>query len=154
MRAFSSFKPSSPTTEKALTPTFLDPVIRALKRRRLDKGTVLFRSGERPDDGLYFVESGVLKAIYQFHDHSDESLSATIAESMVAGTLAGELSALSGEPRNATVVVSSEEAVVWQMTKSDLEELQSGEESGEVGRVFVGLVLKCTLSPFFARGGR
>src|SRR5260221_14544948 len=61
-------------------------------------------------------------------------------ESMVAGTLAGELSALAEAPRNATVTVEHGPAVLWKMSGANLEKLQI--EEPELARVFIQLVLK------------
>ena len=58
---------------------------------------------------------------------------------MVPGTLAGELSALAGLPRNATVIV--EQAVVlWYLDGEALGQLQA--EYPELARTFTTLVLK------------
>jgi sulfate permease, SulP family len=70
-----------------------------------------------------------------------------IEESMVPGTLAGELTALSGLPRNATVVVERE-AVLWKLTSEGLKELE--ERESKVAREFTRLVLKGEFwFPFF-----
>jgi hypothetical protein len=58
---------------------------------------------------------------------------------MTAGTLAGELSALSGTPRNATVV-AERVSVVWKMSAESYERLER--EQGAVAKAFVTLVLK------------
>jgi SulP family sulfate permease len=58
---------------------------------------------------------------------------------MTAGTLAGELSALSGTPRNATVV-AERASFVWKLSSENFERLER--EQGEVARAFVRLVLK------------
>ncbi|QRW10246.1 sulfate anion transporter [Ceratobasidium sp. AG-Ba] len=102
-------------------------------RVELQAGEVLWRQGDSPD-GLYVIESGVLQANYDFAAHS-----APVQESMTAGTLAGELSALSGTPRNATVV-AERHSVVWKMSAESFEKLE--QEQGEVAKAFVTLVLK------------
>ncbi|ELU36900.1 cyclic nucleotide-binding domain-containing protein [Rhizoctonia solani AG-1 IA] len=86
-------------------------------RVELQAGDVLWRQGDQPD-GLYVIESGVLQANYDFAAHS-----APVQESMTAGTLAGELSALSGSPRNATVV-AERASVVWKLSTNDFERLE------------------------------
>ena len=58
---------------------------------------------------------------------------------MVAGTLAGELSALSDSTRNATVVVE-QSAVLWKLSSKNIRQLQLDEP--ELARTFVQLVLK------------
>jgi len=58
---------------------------------------------------------------------------------MVAGTLAGELSALSDSTRNATVTVE-QPAVVWKLSSENIRRLQLDEP--ELARTFIQLVLK------------
>ena len=105
------------------------------------QGRVLWAQGAAPD-GLYIVEAGVLRASYRFAEHVPP-----IEESMVPGTLAGELSALSGLARNATVVVERA-AVLWKLSAENLRRLDA--EQPELARTFTKLVLKCALCLFFA----
>ncbi|KDQ07140.1 hypothetical protein BOTBODRAFT_180967 [Botryobasidium botryosum FD-172 SS1] len=94
---------------------------------------VLFRQGE-DSNALYVVESGVLRAVYSFADHIPP-----INESMVAGTLIGELSALSGTSRNATVF-AERQSVLWKLTLDELVRMET--EYPETARIFMRLVLK------------
>ncbi len=110
------------------------PLLQHLQRVFVIEGTVLWQQGDTPDDGLYVVESGVLRAVYKFADRSD-----LLEESMVGGTLAGELSALANLPRNATVSVEKD-AVLWRLSVDSLDRLQV--EHPELARTFVHLVLK------------
>jgi len=80
------------------------------------------------------IESGVLRAMYEFADHTPLT-----EECMVPGTLAGELSALSDLPRNATVVVERQ-AVLWRLTMERLRHLEA--EHPLLARTFTQLVLK------------
>ena len=109
------------------------------------RGDVLWNQGD-PSDGLYFIESGVLRASYRFANQAQ-----LFEESMVGGTLAGELSALSDSPRNATVVVEHS-AVLWKLPNDCLLKMQ--QERPELARVFMQLVLKGRLLIFllFSRG--
>ncbi|KZT04035.1 uncharacterized protein LAESUDRAFT_658528 [Laetiporus sulphureus 93-53] len=109
------------------------PLMVYLQRISLPEGTVLWYQGDDPD-GLYLVESGVLRAVYRFNEHT-----APTEESMVPGTIAGELSALSGLPRNATCVVERQ-AVLWKLSVEDLHRLEV--EHPELAREFTRLVLK------------
>ena len=97
-------------------------------------GHVLWQQDDEPD-GLYIIEAGILRAIYHFSDPAR-----SIEESMVPGTLAGELSALSGLPRNATTVVE-QPAVVWRLSMDAMRRMEK--EEPELAREFLGLVLKC-----------
>ena len=58
---------------------------------------------------------------------------------MVSGTLAGEMSALSGLPRNATVVVERS-AVVWRLSSTSMRQLER--DHPHLAQAFVRLVLK------------
>ena len=104
-----------------------------LARVSVSEGVVLWKQND-PSDGLYIIESGILRAIYKFSDHTP-----IIEESMVPGTLAGELSALSGLPRNATVVVESQ-AVLWKLSIQNLRKLE--EDDPVLARTFMLVVLK------------
>ncbi|KAG8757885.1 hypothetical protein FRC11_004198 [Ceratobasidium sp. 423] len=108
-------------------------------RVELQAGEILWRQGDQPD-GLYVIESGVLQANYDFAAHS-----APVQESMTAGTLAGELSALAGSPRNATVV-AERASVVWKLSTRDFERLER--EQGELAKAFVRLVLKAAKTDY------
>ena len=65
---------------------------------------------------------------------------------MVAGTLAGELSALSDSTRNATVTVE-QAAVLWKLSIENIRRLQMDEP--ELARTFIQLVLKGEILSLF-----
>lgn len=125
VRAFSSYESIDRDTYAPLIPYLL--------RMSVPAGTVLWNQDEVPD-GLYIVESGILRATYRFADPTPP-----MVESMVPGTIAGELSALSGLERNATCVVERA-AVVWKLSTEDLASLE--ETHPELARAFTRLVLK------------
>ncbi|CCL98492.1 uncharacterized protein FIBRA_00490 [Fibroporia radiculosa] len=104
-----------------------------LERVCLPAGAVLWHQGDDPD-GLYMVESGVLRAIYRFNEHTPPT-----EESMVPGTIAGELSTLSGLARNATCLVERH-AVLWKLSVQNLRRLEA--EHPELALEFTRLVLK------------
>ena len=112
----------------------LYPLKPYLKRLTLTPGDVLWRQGD-PPDGLYIVESGVLRATYEFAEHTQN-----MEETMFPGTLAGELSGLSDTPRNATVVVEHP-AVLWKLSSENLCQLRREEPT--LATAFTHLVLKC-----------
>ena len=93
----------------------------------------MFKQGDIPD-ALYIIESGILRALYRFAEHSPAT-----EESMVPGALAGELTGLSGLERNATVVVERD-AVVWKLSREKLRVLEK--EQPEMARVFTRLVMR------------
>ncbi|KAH9475182.1 hypothetical protein JR316_0012293 [Psilocybe cubensis] len=113
-------------------PVLFRPISRYLERISIPAGHVLWRQGDQ-SNGLYVIESGVMRASYQFagNEHFEES--------MVAGTLAGEMSALADSPRNATVV-AEQPSVLWKFSNENIQRLQV--EEPELARVFIQLVLK------------
>ncbi|EAU83619.2 vacuole protein [Coprinopsis cinerea okayama7 len=119
--------------------TLFSPLTSYLEGTAVPAGHVLWTQGDAPD-GLYILESGILRAIYQFANPAQN-----FEESMVAGTVAGELSALADAERNCTVVVESA-AVLWKMSMRDLRRLQV--ERAELARVFIQLVLKAAKIDF------
>jgi sulfate permease, SulP family len=110
------------------------PLLSHFVRVSASKGHVLWKQGDE-SDGLYLIESGVLRASYQFADYAPPA-----EESMVPGTLAGELTALSGLARNATVVVEKP-CVAWKLTVESLRQLER--ENPILTAKFIRLVLKC-----------
>ena len=64
---------------------------------------------------------------------------------MTAGTLAGELSALSDTPRNATVV-AERASVAWKLSADAFERLER--EQPAVAKAFVTLVLKAAKTDY------
>ncbi|KAJ9092109.1 hypothetical protein QFC21_006975 [Naganishia friedmannii] len=91
---------------------------------------------ERDDmaDALYLIESGCLRATYEYEDHCE-----LIQETMVAGTVAGELTMLSASKRNATVV-AERDSKLWKLDQKGLEKMEK--ERPEIARRFVKIVLK------------
>lgn len=123
-QAFSPYVADS-TVLQQLTPYF--------ERVTVPVGHVLWKQGD-PADGLYVIEAGVLRATYCFATHTP-----AIEESMVPGTLTGELSGLAGLSRNATVIVERA-GVLWYLSGEALGRLEA--EYPELARTFTALVLK------------
>ena len=132
--------PSEPlnTLEQAFSPyttdrTMLVQLAFYFESITVPEGHVVWRQGE-PADSLYVVGTGVLRAAYRFTAHTP-----AIEESMVPGTLAGELSRLAALARNATVV-AKRPAVLWRLSADTLRRLEV--EQPELARAFTCLVLK------------
>ncbi|KAG6372058.1 hypothetical protein JVT61DRAFT_8766 [Boletus reticuloceps] len=124
-KVFGSFDALDHASLSALPPYF--------EHAAFPAGTVLWEKDD-PPNGLYIIQSGVLRASYKFAEHTP-----IIEESMVSGTLAGELSALSGLARNARVVVERD-AVLWRLSAESMKKLE--EEHPHFAQQFVRLVLK------------
>jgi SulP family sulfate permease len=96
-------------------------------------GTVLWNQRDQAD-GLYLIESGSLRATYLYDDHRT-----LIQETMVAGTIAGDLSTLSATSRNATVVAEGY-CVLWKLETAKLQQME--EKDSATARRFIKIVLK------------
>ncbi|KAF9483648.1 sulfate anion transporter [Pholiota conissans] len=116
-----------------IDPQLFQPISKYLERISIPEGHILWNCDD-PADGMYIIESGVLRAVYQFANPAQH-----FEESMVAGTIAGEMSALSDSPRNATVVAEAP-SVLWKLSNENIKRLQV--EEPELSRVFMQLVLK------------
>ncbi|KAK0218705.1 sulfate transporter family-domain-containing protein [Armillaria fumosa] len=143
-----------PTLSRALssyTTLDLSPLPAYLSRVCYPAGHVLWRQND-PPDGLYIIEKGVLRASYAFESwgsstglesssHNNETYTHPphIEESMVSGTVAGELSALSNMPRNATMIVERD-VVLWKLSRESLGRMQ--EEKPIFAKQFVEAILK------------
>lgn len=108
-------------------------LVPSFERISVSEGYVLWEIGD-PPDGLYVIQSGILRASYKFAAHTS-----AIEESMVSGTLAGELSGLSGLSRNARVVVERH-AVLWKLSWVGMRQLE--QDHPYLAQTFVRLVLR------------
>lgn len=105
------------------------------KQQKVAAGTVLWRQGDDPD-GLYLIESGILRAMYSFDDPSkdptvepsahDDSGAVRFSECILPGTVAGELGLLSGHPRNATVL-AERQSTLWLLSNDNFRRLWNGQ---------------------------
>lgn len=85
---------------------------------RLLRGETLWERGEE-SDGLYLIESGIVKARYDFPQEAYE-----INESMLAGTIAGELTFLSQAVRNTTAYADLD-CSLWKLDRPSLTRLRA-----------------------------
>ena len=92
-------------------------------RLSVKSSSVLWSNGDFADT-LYVLESGILRAVYDFPDTNQQ-----INESMLPGTVAGEHTFLAAGRRNATVV-AERDCQLWKMTSLDLKNLEEKEGHG------------------------
>ncbi|GAA6005747.1 hypothetical protein JCM10207_005320 [Rhodosporidiobolus poonsookiae] len=129
-----AFQPYSPD----LNEDFCFRLVPYFKRVNVERGTTLWTNDSEPD-AFYVIESGMLRANYAFADRSH-----SMSESMVAGTVAGELSFLSRSKRN-TTVLAERDSVLWKLDVKAHEEL--GKKEGWLfARKFEEVVLKIAVS--------
>lgn len=101
-----------------------------MQEQAVAKGTTIVRQGEA-GDSLYVLAEGALDV------RTDRGSSGEIViDSMAAGDVFGEMSLLTGQPRSATIVASTE-AVVYEIRKEYLEPILHGraEIAGELATV-------------------
>jgi SulP family sulfate permease len=115
------------------TQTFLTTIAPYFTQFPVSPNQILWRQNDSPD-GLYMIEKGSLRATYAYDDRRE-----LIQETMVAGTIAGDLSTLSETCRNCTVV-SEGEGVLWKMDMEGLKRLEK--QNPQVARLFIQVVLK------------
>jgi SulP family sulfate permease len=118
--------------ESDLPPELFVPMLPYFKRIELPEGQILWRRGD-PPDGLYVIAAGVMRETYTWGNND------SVSESMVAGTLAGELTTLAGMPRNADMVVEKA-GVLWKLSNEDWALFKK--EQSTLAHRFVELVLK------------
>lgn len=112
-----------------------DALLPVLTEITLMKGAVLWSSQDRPD-ALFFIESGILKAQYVFTQ--DDYV---VHEAMLAGTIAGELSFLAQQHRNATVTADAD-TKLWRLDVDSMNKIAS--ENHETYRRLVQVLLRVT----------
>lgn len=86
------------------------------RRQQYSAGTILYKTGDEPD-GFYLLESGTLKAKYEFPQGK-------YSELIVAGTTCGELPFFSTTRRTATTTADTD-CVTWMLDAQNWEDLQS-----------------------------
>ncbi|GAA5864566.1 hypothetical protein JCM3774_005168 [Rhodotorula dairenensis] len=129
-----SFKPYAPD----LNEDYFFRLVPYFTRVPVPRGTTLWSVGEDPD-AFYVIESGMLRAVYILSDGTH-----SISESMVAGTVAGELSFLSRTKRN-TNVVAERDSILWKMDV-DAHERMGKELGWAAARKFEETVLKIAVA--------
>ena len=131
MKTFSGY-------ENDLSPGLFVPMLPYFKRIEVPEGEILWRRGD-PPDGLYVIAAGVMRATYIIWDNTN-----SISESMVAGTLAGELTGLSGMPRTADMA-AEKASVLWKLSNEDWALFKKDQPT--LAHRFVELVLKGGTEP-------
>ncbi len=130
MKTFSGY-------ENDLSPGLFVPMLPYFKRIELPEGEILWRRDD-PSDGLYIIAAGVMRATYVWDN------STSVSESMVGGTLAGEMTGLAGMPRNADMV-TEKPSVLWKLSNEDWALFKT--EQPTLAHRFVELVLKGVTEP-------
>ncbi|KAJ3156911.1 hypothetical protein HDU86_003446 [Geranomyces michiganensis] len=91
------------------------------ERVEVKKGTVMWVSGEDSKE-LYVVHDGELVLVIKDNDPRGKPGAMKVVETLLPGTMVGELELFSNRPRACRLVAASD-AVVWRLTKSACDEL-------------------------------
>jgi SulP family sulfate permease len=98
------------------------------------EGETLWEQGDE-SDSLYLIEAGILNVRYDFEEGFE------LNERVLAGTLAGELTFLSCEPRNTTAHVELD-CTLHRIDRASMKELE--QKSPAVFGAFVQMLLRAT----------
>lgn len=121
------------TSSTELDECFFQRLCKYFKRIEFLKDELVWQQGDDPD-GLYLIESGALKARYDFEQKDFE-----INEAMLAGTIAGELSFLSRQVRD-TSARAELNSVLWKLDEGAMRALER--EESETFSLFVSLLVR------------
>ena len=127
---------------RALPDVDLAAIGEQLKLRQVRKGATIFREGD-PADAMFFVESGQLEVLRGRGQRPVAVLG--------AGSVAGELALLLGEPRSATLRAATA-CRLWTLSRDDLDLLLAAnpaialELTAELGRRLVTTTRRLTQS--------
>ncbi|ORZ12552.1 sulfate transporter family-domain-containing protein [Lobosporangium transversale] len=94
-------------------------------RKTVLAGTILWRQGGLPVDGLYIIETGTMRSIQEFQDSGVIRRTAEVA---LPGTIAGEIGLFTGQVRTSTLV-SETDGVVWGLSQDQFQKMVKDDPS-------------------------
>ncbi|KAF9316809.1 hypothetical protein BG003_001538 [Podila horticola] len=89
------------------------------ERKTVLAGTILWRQGGSPSDGIYLVEDGTLRSIQEFQDNGMVRRS---VEVILPGTISGEMGLFTGNDRSSTVV-SETDGILWGLSQDKFQKM-------------------------------
>ncbi|KAG0370978.1 sulfate transporter family-domain-containing protein [Gamsiella multidivaricata] len=89
------------------------------ERRTVLAGTILWRQGGAPTDGVYLVEDGTLRSVQEFQD---SGLVRRSVEVILPGTISGEIGLFTGNNRSSTVV-SETDSILWGLSQEKFQKM-------------------------------
>ncbi|KAF9171414.1 hypothetical protein BGX21_007522 [Mortierella sp. AD011] len=89
------------------------------ERRTVLAGTILWRQGGLPTDGLYLVEDGTLRSVQEFQD---SGLVRRSVEVILPGTISGEIGLFTGNNRSSTLV-SETDSILWGLSQERFQKM-------------------------------
>lgn len=90
--------------------------------RDLKRGDVVFKEGDAPDDKIYLLRQGEVHIERSGRDLGD----------IRALQFIGEMAVLTGKPRSATVIVTSDSAVLYAFPKANIESILANKRWGRM----------------------
>ncbi|KAF9952673.1 hypothetical protein BGZ72_006009 [Mortierella alpina] len=93
------------------------------ERRTVLAGTILWRQGGLPTDGLYLVEDGTLRSVQEFQDSGMVRRS---AEVILPGTISGEMGLFTGNNRSSTLVAETD-GILWNLSQEKFQKMVKDE---------------------------
>lgn len=130
---------------------FFNRLVPYFRKIKVAKGDILWQIND-PADSFYVLETGILKAVYNFPNQlmdpseakagNDLAYHHAISESMLPGTIAGEMTFLAGIKRN-TTVSAERDCILWKMDTKDLKAMEENERPG-IARSFRQCVLRAS----------
>ncbi|KAF8944186.1 hypothetical protein BGZ47_004547 [Haplosporangium gracile] len=89
------------------------------ERKTVLAGTILWRQGGAPTDGIYLVEDGTLRSVQEFQDSGAIRRN---VEVVLPGTISGELGLFTGNNRMSTVV-SETDGILWGLSQERFQKM-------------------------------
>ncbi|KAF9930586.1 hypothetical protein BGZ65_005248 [Modicella reniformis] len=114
------------TSENA--PDFILRLRLYLEQRTVPTGTVLWKQGDAPTDGIFLVEEGMLRSTQEFHDAdnpseiNDTCVIRCSTEAILPGTLSGEIGLFTGSARISTVVAETN-SILWCLNQERFQQM-------------------------------
>ncbi|CAO3564366.1 unnamed protein product [Mortierella alpina] len=93
------------------------------ERRTVLAGTILWRQGGLPTDGLYLVEDGTLRSVQEFQDSGMVRRS---TEVILPGTISGEMGLFTGNNRSSTLVAETD-GILWNLSQEKFQKMVKDE---------------------------
>ncbi|KAJ3414674.1 hypothetical protein HDV05_006209 [Chytridiales sp. JEL 0842] len=122
-------------TDTTLCANDLVEICKKFEHVEVQKGTVLWVQGQTPSQ-LYLVESGELSQVAIEHKKSK------IVETLMPGTMVGELELFSSRPHSYRLV-ASEKATLWKLSKDAFNQLSAENPPLALAFVRVSLTFDC-----------
>jgi len=116
------------------------------ERRTVLAGTILWRQGGAPTDGIYLVEDGTLRSVQEFQDSGAIRRN---VEVVLPGTISGEMGLFTGNNRSSTVV-SETDGILWGLSQEKFQKMVKDEPTLAVEFMRVAMSYSAGKFPCYA----